>query len=93
MTDPLAPLRARFLERVQADLEILRRPSADPVETARLVHRLAGSAGIFGFSEVSRLAAIVDDEFHAGGAPSEPALADLVAALEALPPAGTGTLA
>lgn len=84
MSDPLAPLRARFIERTRGDLEVLRRPDDDPEATASLVHRLSGTAGVFGFAEVSRLAAVVDDEIHAGGPPSQAALGDLVAALEAL---------
>ena len=88
MSDPLAALRERFVERARTDLEVLRRPAADPAETARLVHRLSGAAGMFGFAEVSRLAAAVDDEIHAGGPPSEGALAALIAAVEALPQPG-----
>jgi HPt (histidine-containing phosphotransfer) domain-containing protein len=85
MNDPLAALRDRFLARTRADLEALRGPSADPEATAILVHRLSGTAGVFGFGEVSRLAAVVDDEIHAGEPPSDAALAALIEALEALP--------
>jgi CheY-like chemotaxis protein len=83
--DPLAPLRARFLERTAADLEVLRRPEADPETTASVVHRLSGTAGVFGFAEISRLAGVVDDQMHAGQAPDPQALAALIDSLEALP--------
>jgi HPt (histidine-containing phosphotransfer) domain-containing protein len=85
VSDPLAALRDRFLARTREDLEVLRRPATDLEATAGVVHRLSGSGGVFGFAEVSRLAAVVDDQIHGGEAPHPQDLAALIDCLEALP--------
>ena len=85
MTDPMAVLRTRFLQRSREDLEVLRRPDLERHDLAVVAHRLSGAAGMFGFPEVSRLAARLDDQIHAGE-PIEPAaLKGLIAGLQALP--------
>lgn len=85
MSDPMAALRTRFLKRAQEDLEALRRPVHDREAIRVVAHRLSGAAGIFGFPDVSRLAATVDDQIHAGEPVQEAALSALIAAVEALP--------
>lgn len=82
MTDPLAALRLRFRARVGEDLARLRvLVSGDlhAIELRRLIHNIAGSAGTFGYPELSTRALWIDDRYAAGEAPK---LADL-AALEA----------
>lgn len=81
MTDPLAPLRALFEERCRADLARLRTmPGGD--ELSVTVHKLAGSAGSFGFPEISAIAADIDMSLR-NGEPASPALLqDLIRALE-----------
>lgn len=68
--EALAGLKGRFLARSAEDLDQLRLWAAggaapDP-EARRLVHRLAGAAGTFGFAELSRLAKLADDRLAAG---------------------------
>lgn len=49
MTDPLAALRARFRDRTSLDREALKQLAMDDLasdELRRLVHNLAGAAGI-----------------------------------------------
>lgn len=81
MTDPLAPLRARFSDRCRADLErlrVLREAPEACAELVRLVHNLAGAAGIFGYAALSATAMALDDGFASGRRPD----ADLLDALE-----------
>lgn len=84
--DPLAALRARFLARCQDDLAILERVIAAPAdlqdpELKFTVHRLSGTAGVFGFSALSALAAPIDDCLHDG---KDPTIGSLVALVDAL---------
>jgi HPt (histidine-containing phosphotransfer) domain-containing protein len=84
--DALAPLRAKFLARAADDLTTLKDAGVDHETLKHLAHRFAGSAGMFGFHEVSRLAAVVDDALQDGEAnPAD--LAALIAAVESLPQA------
>lgn len=85
--DALGPLRARFLTRAAEDLAALKGADVGRETLKYLVHRLAGSAGMFGYHDVSRLAAVVDDALHEGEAADPADLAALVAAVEALPQA------
>lgn len=68
MNDPMASLRARFVDRLRDDLAELR--SGAPARP--LVHRMAGTAGMLGFVELGRLADVVDAQL-AEGDPAEPA--------------------
>ena len=79
MNDPLASLRTRFLDRTREDLAQLR-AGAEP---RPLVHRLAGTAGMLGFAELGRLAAVVDDQLLAGAAEPDDWAALLAAMAEA----------
>jgi HPt (histidine-containing phosphotransfer) domain-containing protein len=87
--DPLAALRARFVARCRNDLEVLTELAGDPTriqdETVRLtLHSLAGSAGTFGFAEISRLAGLLDEAVREGSPLDPSVLAELVGALRAL---------
>lgn len=65
MTDPLESLRGLFAERCRADLARLR-ATPDEDELTVTIHRLAGSAGSFGYPEVSRIAADLDVRIRNG---------------------------
>lgn len=84
MTDPLEALRPLFMARCGEDLAGLRRAreEGDASALARLAHSLAGSAGSFGFPEITRLARIVDEGCRDGAAAPAPALNALIAALD-----------
>ncbi|RYG20024.1 MAG: Hpt domain-containing protein [Caulobacteraceae bacterium] len=84
MSDPLEALRARFIDRSRLDLERLREGVQGEALTL-LVHRLAGSAGLFGFVELGEAAGRVDMAHSNGVAPSRADWDLLVQALEALP--------
>jgi HPt (histidine-containing phosphotransfer) domain-containing protein len=86
--DPMEALRARFLARTAEDLETLR-ACDEPADLRPMIHRLAGSAGTFGFAEISALAGALDDRLHAGERVARADLTSLIAALEAItrPPA------
>ncbi|MGZ9098175.1 MAG: Hpt domain-containing protein [Brevundimonas sp.] len=68
MTDPIAALRALFVERCREDLRELRRlgEQGDVDACGPLVHRLAGAAGSFGFPEISGAALAVDQQIRDG---------------------------
>ncbi|WP_395670331.1 Hpt domain-containing protein [Phenylobacterium sp.] len=79
MSDPLAPIRARFVERAREDLDKIRAGE----DVRFLAHRMAGTAATLGFAEVGALAGRIDDQMADGAA--DPAdLAALIAALETL---------
>lgn len=66
MTDPVAALRSLFLERCRTDLEDLGRllDKRDVAGVGVIVHRLAGAAGSFGFSDISAAALVVDQQIR-----------------------------
>lgn len=66
MTNPLDHLRSKFLMRCAEERVLLELadPASPSAEARRAVHRLAGTAGMFGFHELGRLAAAIDDELH-----------------------------
>lgn len=84
MSDPLAPLRAKFLARAAQDLASLRSDEVALADKHYVVHRLAGAAGTFGYAAVSALAAALDERLLAGDETPPEAFAELIAALEAL---------
>jgi chemotaxis protein histidine kinase CheA len=69
--DPaLEEMTQQFLERTRADgkrLRLLVRQTVNPIEAMaeirQLVHRLAGTAGTFGFSRLSETAHVVEELF------------------------------
>lgn len=81
MTDPLQALRLLFIERCRTDLARLKAPSGED-ELALTIHRLSGSAGSFGFPEISVLAADIDVRIRNGEARSSDQLDALIRALE-----------
>jgi HPt (histidine-containing phosphotransfer) domain-containing protein len=83
MSDPLTPLRAKFIVRCAEDLLVVRSgPGA--ADLARVVHRIAGVAGMFGYGALGELAGRIDDRAHAGEGFAASDLAELVSALEAV---------
>lgn len=87
--DPLEALRHRFRRRCLDDLHTLRGALADPARApdstfATAMHRLSGAAGSFGYRELSRLAAVVDDELAQARTPTPANLERLERELEAV---------
>jgi HPt (histidine-containing phosphotransfer) domain-containing protein len=80
MNDPLAGLRARFIDRLRDDLEVL--SSGAPPRP--LVHRMAGTAGMLGFPDLGRLAAVVDDQLAQDQTPDRADWEALLAAMTEL---------
>jgi HPt (histidine-containing phosphotransfer) domain-containing protein len=87
----IGTLRTRFLARSRDDLRTLRQWSKGGARGDdahhRILHRLAGAAGTFGFQEISARAKAVEDELAEGRAATGPSLRAL---LEALAEATTG---
>lgn len=82
MADPLELLRALFLDRCRTDLEQLRGLEPDHPDIGMIAHRLAGSAGSFGYPEISKAAAVVDDRARYGPPPSSQDVLTLTRAME-----------
>ena len=80
-------LQQRFLDRCRQDLDVIR-VERDPERLRATVHRLAGAAGTFGFSELSAEAGEVDDVLVEGGTPSPEALNGLIGRIERMIEAG-----
>jgi HPt (histidine-containing phosphotransfer) domain-containing protein len=81
----IGTLRTRFLARSKDDLAELRRwlkcgAEGDDAHH-RILHRLAGAAGTFGFHEISAHAKDVEDGLTPGASADGPALRALIAAL------------
>ncbi|MBI2262962.1 MAG: response regulator [Caulobacterales bacterium] len=91
----MEPLRGRFRERASRDLDLLRRHlAADDLGAAVVettVHKLAGSAALFGFAEVGEAARDIDRVFSAGRRPDRELLEALLARLVAAVRAEAGT--
>ena len=81
MSDPMAAFRARFLDRCQTEIPILRDP-AHP-DFRKTVHGLSGAAGTFGFPEISARAEPVDEALADGRSPDPADIEALIAAVEA----------
>jgi len=79
----MAALKARFVARAGDDLAVLR-AGAGAAQMQVLIHRLSGTAGAFGFAELSRLAAVVDDRLHVGEPPAATDMAALLRELESV---------
>jgi HPt (histidine-containing phosphotransfer) domain-containing protein len=88
VAEALEGLRRKFLARSADDLAALRAWSEDgaPADDAthRLVHRLAGAAGTFGFLALSDLAKQVDNRLAGGEGADAAEVEALVSALETL---------
>lgn len=84
--DPLADLRAEFRLRAARDRAVLIQclDAGDVEQVERIVHGLAGSAGMFGFSDVGAAALTIDDGFASGRGLDAEAADRLIAALEVL---------
>lgn len=82
--DRLEPLRQRFRERCAEDLSVLKQARGRPNglaedEVKSRIHRLSGLAGGLGFSELSQLAGVLDDQIAA----QQPTVAGDIDRLEA----------
>lgn len=66
MEDPFASLRAKFLARCRSDAERLRALAQSDPATIDVVHRLSGSAGTFGYAELSKGAEALEDALRDG---------------------------
>lgn len=79
--DPLAALRARFVERALQDASTLEAAlkKDDHQAMEQVAHSLAGAAGVFGFADLGEAARLIDDRYAAGGRPSVQNVRDLVA--------------
>jgi HPt (histidine-containing phosphotransfer) domain-containing protein len=84
MTDPLAKLRAQFLDRTREDLAVLENTEAEPERIRFVVHRMAGSAALFGFSRAGELARALDDGLVEGRGVDQVSRAALIAELRSL---------
>lgn len=85
LDDAMAAIKQRFVDRCAIDRDQLRAhcegtPLA-PESLHTIIHRMAGAAGIFGFTEVGALAAVLDDELAQGGQATR--LPELIASLDA----------
>ncbi len=80
--DAMHELRVRFRERLAADRDALTL-SERGAGIEELVHRMAGSAGSFGFDEIGACACMLDEILTTGGAGAEEALAALLCAIDA----------
>jgi len=81
-------LAQRFLARCGEDLPKLRQCCENAAETRGdirlIVHRMSGSAGLFGYEAIGALAAQVDEELSVECPADAPTLPALTEALEAL---------
>lgn len=95
MNPSMEPLRGRFRERASRDLGLLRRHlAADDLGAAVVeatVHKLAGSAALFGFAEIGEAARDIDRIFSTGRRPDRQMLETLIARLVAAVRAEPGT--
>ena len=86
VAEALDRLRARFLARAADDLADLRRWALDPPAHAedlqRVIHRLAGAGGTFGFHRLSEFAKVAEDALVARTSQQKAALADVMGELE-----------
>lgn len=85
-SDPLANLRIEFRQRAARDRAALIQSLAagDIGQVEWIAHGLAGSAGMFGFSDLAEAAVAIDEAFAAGRGLDAEEADRLVARLEAL---------
>jgi PAS domain S-box-containing protein len=85
----MTALRDKFIARCKDDLRAIHTLMSQPAGDARealhqLVHRLAGTAGTFGYSDLGALAGDLDQVCARGGLPGDTEVQRLAANLEAL---------
>jgi HPt (histidine-containing phosphotransfer) domain-containing protein len=82
----LQSLRQRFIARTREDYAVLMRSqqSGDlqTPEMIAIVHRMAGTAGMLGYTAISAVAGRLDDELAEGKTQPYDTLRDLLATLE-----------
>ena len=80
----MAVLKDKFLERCRSDAAILAAHSQqNPDDLMAIIHRLSGSAGIFGFADLSNTAERAEDALR-DGLDADAAIARLIAELKTL---------
>ena len=81
-----SPLRGRFIERLRTEYPVLAEQRGSELvrgsEPAALVHRMAGSAGMVGFGEISDAAGRLDDAILDGNENTTGLLGELLVILE-----------
>ena len=87
VSDVVAGLRKRFVERSRTDLQrmielLATQTGAESEELFVLVHRFAGTAGTFGYKEAGEAALFLDQEIANGRVPNPGAFAPLLSAVE-----------
>jgi len=80
--DPFELLRRQFIARCRTELEELRQLGPGDPQLGQIAHRLAGSAGSFGYPAVSEAAAVVDDRNRSGPDPAPGEIQVLIDSLE-----------
>ncbi|QPQ54409.1 Hpt domain-containing protein [Allosphingosinicella flava] len=75
LEDRLAALRAAFIDRSAADLAMLDAAVAaepmDRAEAARIAHRFAGAAGLYGFGALGEAASALEAALNEGAGRDE----------------------
>lgn len=87
MADLLEGLRIKFRARCEGDAVAIAahldgRPADEPLE--RIIHRIAGAAGMFGAPDLGQAAQKLDEGFADGRQPSEADLRNILALIAAL---------
>lgn len=87
MDDLLEGLRLKFRQRCASDALAIQtsldgRPTEEPLE--RIIHRIAGAAGMFGAPALGRAAQKLDEGFSEGRAPTEEELRELLRLIAAV---------
>lgn len=82
----LAALKARFVARSAEEVEALETALAegDFERIGAVSHSLAGSAGLFGFPQISAAAGDIDTLYATGEEPTEAQVRDLIAMVRAI---------
>lgn len=82
----MAALRSKFSELAECHARELRawldRADVNHADLKRMVHNLAGTAGMLGFDDVAEAAVLANDQFNSGCVPSREELTRLLSALE-----------
>ncbi len=88
-SDVMNDLRERFVarsrqDRIQLAALLAAAGGSEAEEVSALIHRFAGTAGTFGYTDLGALAASLDEAFAGGGTPTSEDFAPFLTALDAL---------
>ncbi len=85
LQEKLRAVKQVFLARTREEYTTLRRHQQmrdlPRDELRRIIHRLSGSAGFFGYPDIGRMAGLIDEELADGAADDQIDLPRLLAAL------------